>query len=83
MAQQTEQKTISEILDIAIVQCIKTKYNGEPEVILMHHQTYDKLCNDYKSCLSYFDTHDVNVIKYRGIKIVRSLDILEDEVKIY
>lgn len=83
MAQQTEQKTISEIIDIAIVQCIKTKYNGEPEVILMHPNTYSKLLTDYKSCLSYFDTHDLNVIKYRGIKIVRSLDITEDEVKVY
>ena len=84
MAQQTkEEKSISELLDFAIHECIRTKHDGQPEVILMHWDTYDKLCNDYKSCMSFSVTQDASVIKYRGIKIVRSLDINENEVKVY
>jgi hypothetical protein len=84
MAEQTkEEKSISQLLDFAIFECMRTKYDGQPEIILMHPVTYDKLCNDYESYLSFFDTHNFNVIKYRGIKIVRSLDITEDEIKVY
>jgi hypothetical protein len=81
--QAKEEKSISELLDFAIHECMRTKYDGQPEIILMHWDNYDKLCNDYKSRLSCSDTDDVNLINYRGIKIVRSLDIAKDEIKVY
>jgi hypothetical protein len=81
--QAKEEKSISELLDFAIHECMREKKYGIAEIILMHWDTYDKLCNDYKSRLSCSDTDDVNLINYKGIKIVRSLDIAKDEIKVY
>ena len=81
--QAKEEKSISELLDFAIHECMQKKHDGQPEIILMHWDNYDKLCNDYKSRLSCSDTDDVNLINYRGIKIVRSLDIAVNEIKVY
>ena len=83
MAQQNEKKSISELLDFAIHECMRKKPNGQSEIILMHWDTYDKLDNDYKLRLSNIITHAVDVSFYRGIKIVRSLDLDKDEIKVY
>jgi hypothetical protein len=83
MAQQNEKKSISELLDLAIHGCMQKKHDGQPEIILMHWDTYDKLDNDYKLRFSNILTHDVDVSFYRSIKIVRSLDIDKDEIKVY
>jgi hypothetical protein len=62
---------------------MQKKDDGKPEIILMHWDTYDKLDNDYKLRFSNILTHAVDVSYYRGIKIVRSLDIAKDEIKVY
>ena len=82
--QAKEEKSISELLDFAIHECMQKKHDGQPEIILMHWDNYDKLCNDYKSrALCFITDGGVNLINYRGIKIVRSLDIAKDEIKVY
>jgi hypothetical protein len=83
MAEQNEKKSISELLDLAIHECMQKKHDGQPEIILMHWDTYGELDNDYKLRFSNILTHAVDVSFYRGIKIVRSLDIDKDEIKVY
>lgn len=81
--QVKEEKSISQLLDLAIHECMCEKQYGQPEIILMHWDTYDKLDNDYKLRFSNILTHDVDVSYYRGIRIVRSLDLDKDEIKVY
>jgi hypothetical protein len=81
--QAKEEKSISELLDFAIHECMRTKYNGQAEIILMHWDNYSKLDNEYKLRFSSTLTHAVDVSYYRGIRIVRSLDIAKDEIKVY
>jgi hypothetical protein len=83
MAEQNEKKSISELLDLAIYECMRKKPDGQHEIILMHWDNYDKLDNDYKLRFSNILTHAVDVSFYRGIRIVRSLDLAKDEIKVY
>jgi hypothetical protein len=49
----------------------------------MHWDTYGELDNDYKLRFSNILTHAVDVSFYRGIRIVRSLDLDKHEIKVY
>jgi hypothetical protein len=62
---------------------MQKKHDGQPKIILMHWDNYGKLDNEYKLRFSSILTHAVGVSFYRGIKIVRSLDIAKDEIKVY
>ena len=81
--QAKEEKSISELLDLAIHECIQKKHGGQPEIILMHWDNYGELDNDYKLRFSNILTHGFDVSFYRGIKIVRSLDVDKNEIKVY
>jgi hypothetical protein len=81
--QAKEEKSISELLDFAIHECMQKKDDGKPEIILMHWENYGELDNDYKLRFSNILTHAVDVSYYRGIRIVRSLDLYKDEIKVY
>jgi hypothetical protein len=83
MAEQNEKKSISELLDFAIHECMQKKDDGKPEIILMHWENYGELDNDYKLRFSNILTHAVDVSFYRGIRIVRSLDVAVNEIKVY
>jgi hypothetical protein len=51
----------------------------EPRVIVMHPQTWVDIAKEITGIDIAINRHDPNIMRYRGIKVIRSLDLLEGE----
>lgn len=68
-------------LEIAIYSHI-SKTGKEPNLIVMHPVTWIGLCENFFGMDSIISKEMLSSLKYKGIKVLRSLDITQGEFEV-
>lgn len=54
-----------------------------PDVFIIHVDTFFKWIAENELNISYDNVSRITTVKYRGIKVIRTYDIPENEIKAY